>query len=267
MNKNALRKQKYLLELQKEILRLEKEIKYRNWANIKRRTIRNTKIGLKFMRLLYPYIISMVLLISGGKLCKLGYPFLKDDVKLYAQIMTEIDSLGTIRTERVYGEPTITGNLTFYDKWLFKENNYTRTVKIYSLNNISMKSILKLMSSEPLNIEEILGEPEKNIIETTNKINVEEPNEIFLKAVIYQEDKEDYIIKKETTSDNVATTLTYIMLELLLSAVIFVIRSEISSFSFISSVNEIQNQYEPVDIEKLIKKLEIKKDNYNQLVR
>lgn len=57
------------------------------------------------------------------------------------------------------------------------------------------------------------------------------------------------------------------MLELLLSAVIFVIRSEISSFSFISSVNEIQNQYEPVDIEKLIKKLEIKKDNYNQLVR
>ena len=72
---------------------------------------------------------------------------------------------------------------------------------------------------------------------------------------------------RESSSDNILITILYICVTGLGELLPFYIRTECSSFDFENCVSRIKERYQPIDIPVLTKKLEIKRENYDRLMR
>ncbi len=267
--KRQLEQKKLLLQMKKEIKQLENEIKYSKLTNLKIKTVRNLKISARAMQLVAPYVLTAGILAGGFKLLG-ACPFYRDIHQQNLNTMKEIDSLGNIRYEEQYDDFTSSSNmLHFYGKWEKSENGfYTRTVEKYELEKLTEEEIIALFEKERITLRELLGAPISSIQESDNSITEEEiEEENYFQAIIYSENKEDYILVRESSSDNFVESLLYILLTVLCEFLPLAFRSEVSSFDFGNCVSAIKEKHRPIDIPVLIKKLEIKRENYNRLMR
>ena len=89
----------------------------------------------------------------------------------------------------------------------------------------------------------------------------------YLEATIYKKDENDYIMVKEPVDDNIGWTMVYFLLTVLVEIFPAFYRIEVSEFDYDDAVNAIREKYSKVDVEKAKKLLEIKRDNYNRLVK
>lgn len=261
-----------LLQLKKEILDLEKQIKYARLINFKNVTIKNLKISARFGQRIAPYVLVAGVMAGGCKLLTGGWPFIpNDEITRHSHIMHEFDSRGNIRYEEQYesfrNESSV---ISLYSKWTLQEDGlYTRTIKIFKPKAITEEDILKLFNSpEVKSLEKLFGQPIRSKKEYKNKLDIpEEENIDFLQATTYDVNKNDYIITKESITENFATTLLYIMFTAFAELLPAFYRENYSTFDYDDCVDAIKREYQKVDKRKLTKKIEIRRDNYNRLLK
>ncbi len=265
-----LKQQKLLYQLKDEIDTLEKEIKYQKIKNLKISIIRNSKITANTIRAITPYTISLMLVTGGFKAITGGYPFICDnEKKIPASITREIDSLGNINETKKYTTQTQESQeIYLYKNWKYNDirEEYIRNIELYELNNLDEKELENLITLDETELTELFGNPEYYSTEAINTLNKEEKRP-YIKIITTKEDNNDYITKKETLTENIIGTVVY-----LYSLII----AEFTTLLY-ATVNQKNNYREKNDIVKMnypyinkeinIKKLEIKKENYNRLTR
>lgn len=179
--------------------------------------------------------------------------------------------MGNIRSEQQYEYLKQTLNtISYRHEWKKQSDGmYSREVEVYSANNLDEDSIIKIINEEEASsLDEILGEPTSKRIEIKNNLTEEEIKaKAHLQAIIYSETPDDFIIVKETKSENITTSLLWLFLNITLSFLISAIREKVSSFDFKYCINKINEKYPSISTEELQKKLEIKLNNYNRLMR
>lgn len=268
--KKRLEQKKLLIQMKQEIESLESEIKHSSLVNAKIGAIRNLKISARALQLAAPYVLTAGI-VAGGFTLLGDIPFYGgDEWKVYSNVMTEFDDAGNIRFEQQYDSFENSDNiLYYYSKWQQGNDGfYSRTVQTYSIKKKTYEDIIELFGQENLNLEDVLGEPSSNIKETRNNLTDEElQEESFVKAVIYNKDENDYIMHKETVGENILLSVLYVLITGLCELAPLYWRSEHSYFDFADCVEEIKRKHQSLDIDTLTKKLELKKDNYNRLMR
>lgn len=277
MDDNELRKKinsqkkKILKELRQEITTLEEKIEHEKQINKIITTKRNIKISLCYIQWLAPYILTAGLMAYGFKSLGYGLPFYNNDnLKISSRKMKEFDNLGNVRYEQQYADfESQINTISYYHKWQ-KDNNgfYTRTIETYELdklNELDELEIIELFTKEnSLNLNNPTYVKKETIYNPTEE---ELSKEEYFKVVIYSVDEEDYIIRKETTEENLVVTITYISFTLLLEIILANLRTATSKFNLKRSITKIKEKYPNINNEVLIKKLAIKKDNYNTLTK
>lgn len=267
--KKRSEQKRLLLQMKKDIVKLENEIKFSRISNLKIKSVRNLKISLRAMQLIAPYVLTAGLIAGGFKLLG-GCPFYRDIKQQNLNTMKEFDNLGNIRYEEQYSDfSSASDMLYFYGKWERSDNGfYTRTVEKYKLEKLTEDEIKDLFEKEKVSLQDILGTPISSFQESNNNLDEEEiERENYFQAIIYLENEEDYILVRESVSDNILITILYICITGLGELLPLYIRSEISNFDFGDCVSRIKEQYKPVDIPTLAKKLQIKRENYDRITR
>lgn len=267
--KKRSEQKKLLLQMKKDIEDLEHKIKFSQFSNLKIKTVRNLKISLRAMQLIAPYVLTAGLIAGGFKLLG-GCPFYRDIKQQNLNTMKEFDNLGNIRYEEQYSDfSSASDMLYFYGKWERSDNGfYTRTVEKYKLEKLTEDEIKDLFEKEKVSLQDILGTPISSFQESNNNVPEEEiEKENYFQAIIYRENEEDYILVRESVSENILITILYICVTGLGELLPLYIRSEVSSFDFENCVSNIKERYQPVDIPTLTKKLKIKRENYDRLMR
>ena len=268
--RKKLEKKRRLLQMQKEIEKLEKRIKNSRRTNFKNSSIKNLKIIARALQGVAPYVVAAGI-VTGGFIISGDIPFYpNDEFKVYSHVMTEFDNLGNIRYEQQYQDFSVCSNtLAFNSKWQLQNDGfYSRVVKTYGIKEKTYEEIIALFNKEDLKLEDIFGEPISTIKETKNNLSEDEIAENpFFKAVIYDEDKNDYIMRKETIGENIVFSALYLLIIFIVELPPAFFRHEISDFDFYRCLEEIKEQYRSVDVQELKRKLEIRYDNYNRMTR
>ena len=264
------RKKKLLLEMKKEVEDLERQIKYNKLVNLKNALIRETLINGRRFVWLAPFILTACITAGGAKLIGAGFPFYMDDIEEFLYTKKEFDNTGNIRYEEQYGEfNSLTHQINHYTKWEDAGNGfYTRSVESYKLNDITDEKVLSLFEKDNLTISDIFGNKVYSVKETKNNLTEEELMQgEYLEATIYKKDENDYIMVKESIDDNIAMSLLYFLITVFAELIPLFYRLEESKFDYDDAVYKIREKYTKVDVEKVKKLLEIKRDNYNRLVK
>lgn len=263
---------KLLHQMEIEIKKLEKQIKYHRIIDIKIGAIKNLKITARALQMVAPYVVTAG--ITAGVFTAIGNcPFYCDTIQHNSHNMKEFDSLGNVRYEQQYDEFDNDINiLSLYTKWEPSNNGFfVRTVEQYKVKELTEEEVLEIFEkfeNKEITIQDIFGEPISSIKESKNNLSSEEIEMgNYFQAVLYSEDEGDFILIKESIGDNVAVLLGYILVTFFAELVPFFIRSEISSFDFSDCVEEIKRNQKNFNIDTVRKKLEIKRDNFNRLMR
>ena len=273
--RKRIEQKQMLLKMKKEIETMENEINDYKFEYIKKSTIKNLKITARAFQLVAPYILTAGIVaeifnISGNK------PFSSNNERVYLNTMTEFYSMGNINIKKQYGDfkdsiENILDNrdsvLYLYSKWEKDSNNsYYRIIEIYSIKNKTYEDVKKILSQDDL--EKYLDDSNYYETEIKNDLNIQELNsKNFIKAIVYDKDKNDYIEYKKNIFKNISCSIIYIFFASFCEFIPFYLRSNYSKFDFMKSVNKINEKYKTKDINVLIKKLEIKKNNYDRMMR
>ena len=258
-----------LSNMEKEINKVEYDLNHIDKINRKRTIIKNLKIRFKYLQLVTPYVISAGIIASGFTLVG-DIPFYGGDkFKTYAHIRTEFDNYDKVKSQKKYDELDGQNELSYYTNWKKEDNGfYSRIVTTYSIDDQSYEDILKLFDMENLEMEDVFGSPVSIIVEKENNLTDELlKKKPYIKAIIYNESKDDYIEREETVGENILVSATYVLLTLINCMAISKIREECFAFDLYDSIEKIKEEYSNINIDELQTKLEIKRDNYNRLIR
>lgn len=273
-NKNSTiekkKENKLFLQLKKEVNDLEKQIKYSKLNNFKLSLIKNLKISLKIVQLITPYIVTSGIIAGGLKLAGGGMPYYLDNIKVYSHTMSELDNEGNLRTEQKYDSFDNEQNILSYcSKWEHNEDGtFSRKKENYNLSKFSLENINEIFEKDCTELEEIFGPPKTSVIETSNNIDIKELNKSgYIQVIIYDEDKDNFIIAKESTPSNIAISILHLFLTIIAGCCVGGIRKKISKFDFLECISKLKEKYKSPDLDEIVKKLEIKTDNLNRLMR
>ncbi len=266
--KKKIFQKKLLQQMKKEIEILEFERKHLKVINLKAKTIRKLKISTRILKLGTPFLVTAGI-VTGGFAYFNQLPFYSDEKKEYSNVMVEYDNLGNVRTEQQYNNelPKDVIQLRHYTKWELVGNEYVRTITSYKMEKIGFEEIVSLLENKDVKIEDILGKPISTISEVKNNITEEEVQRgAFIQCVIYSQVKDDYILVKQSTGENILFTFIYVVLIMCIEDFIAGLSANnLSEFS--EYVHNIENKYPLLDADTIMKKLELKKDNYNRIMR
>ena len=269
-NRQKLQQERLMKKLEKEIKEIEKEINNVKLTNFKIKTVRNLKIGLRAIQLLAPYVVTACIVFDIFSLMGTT-PFIRDNEKQKLKVKKEFDSFGNIRYEQQYEPFDNSLNKVYYiGKWNKKEDGfYFREIKTYEIDDKIKDMVTKIVNDCNItSLEDVLGKPKYTKTQIQNNLTDEEiSKEAYLEAVIYSSSSDDFIIVKESIANNLYITIIWFIVTILAELIPLNIGSKCSSFSFEDYYYSLVAKYQPQDAQSLIKKLEIKKDNYNRLMR
>lgn len=263
MLNNEYIKKEFLLSLKKEIEMLENKEKNIKLINFRINFVKNLEITARAMQLVAPFVL-VASVVTGFFLIRKDIPFFRDNKKLYSSISFRIDNNGNISERRVYDDTTNSSVMSYYSDWRNNDDGtYSRDIEIYSIDDITYGEVVEFLANNSL--DKTLGDYVISYEEVvSNKAYT--TSESYVEAVIYIEDKNNYILEKESVNSNYVSVSSYVICLLLTQLIPISYRSR-SSFSFSESVDDIKAQYKPLSVEHIRKKIKIKKDNYNRLMR
>ena len=263
-----MKKKNYVLveKLEKDIDDLEKRIKDVPKENFKKISIRNIKIFGRFMQMIAPYLIAAIIPFVGQSLL-FDMPFYPEEVKSPKHYMMELDNRGIEAYQSGYEKINDEKDRVYiYSNWQEDKGMYSRTIKSYSINIDDISEIKDLVNKKDVEIEDILGSPISNITETKNIITDEDKElDGYIKLVYYYNDKDDYIVIKQTPGENIVFSIIYLIMLGMCEYGVLKYRYDLSNFSYSSYYEKYMEKYKKTDIKILEKKLEIKKENYKRL--
>ena len=253
-------------KLSKDIDDLEKRLKHVNIENFKKISIRNIKIFGRVLQMLYPYILAFTIPFTLQSII-FDIPFYPENVRQEKCYMMELDNKGIIDYQSQYDSFSNESNrLYIYSKWEKSNDYYTRTINLYRLNDFTNDELIELVNKDSLSIVELLGSPVSSITEKKNILTEEEiKDDGYIKAKYYYEDKDDYIIIRQSIGENLVCSLLFLFIMGMSEYAVFKYRSDYSSFYFQDRVDDLIERYEKTDVKMLEKKLEVKKNNLYRL--
>ena len=260
--------QRVLLQINNDIKLIEEQIANFKSINLKNKVIRNLKISVRFFQRVAPYVLVAGLSFYGFKVLGCGFPFLNSDINQYLRTKKIIDNKGNIIIEGKYRNFLNDSNLMYYyNQWeKIDDEFYKRNILVYELKEIKEDDILALIEKENISLGDVLGEPVFNYIEKRNNISKEELNTLgYLQAIIYDIDRNNYIVTTRTINETIAISLAYVAATILLEFIPFLLRT-FSNFDYNYYISEIEKKYPVVDISVLKERIRVKRETYNRLV-
>ena len=266
--KKRLEMCRYLNRTKEEIERLEKQINDIKVKNKRNNRISNLKVSLRVIQCAYPYILSTGIIFGAFKWLGMT-PFGNNTEKEYLNTMKEFDSLGNVRYEHQYDDYKSSNFISYYSKWEQQsDGTYKRNINNYNLKELTEDEILEIFNKENVNIEDIFGEVIAQKSEIKNNLSYEELNKgDFLQATIYSKSKDEYIVIKCDTFDNIGIIIAYLLAIVVSICCVSYTREKWFNYDFSKKIDYIKEKYPKTDVLPYIKQLEIKKNNYDRLTR
>ena len=264
--KKKLKREKMLLQLKKELAHLEFLMNHYGLVKFQKEITEKLKIAGKGLEYLMPYFLVVTILTGACKLTASSFPFYLDDTKKYLKTIKEFDSSGLVRVDTTYEETNINNNILAYTtSWMKIDTSFMRETKIYNLNILTEENIQSLLKNSHINFEDILGEPIKVSKEYSSSLSDKELNlKPTLKAYLYQEDLNDYIVLEEDESYNLLITIIFAIIAFGATSATYFFLSAKPDYNFASDIQEIMNN-SGLSKNDLSKILELKKKNYERL--
>lgn len=253
-------------KLNKDIKELEEELKDAKSKKIKVKTTRNLKITARLIQLLAPYVTTSLVLAGGFKYAN-NTPIVKDNERLYLTAYEEVDSDMNFDLDTKYEKSKEQSDkLVIITKWHKEKDCYERKISVYDLNNISHDIIFDNIENSPEEILNHLKEPITSKIEITKKLTSSQLKEKdYYKAMIRYEFKDEFMIVEENDIQNLLSTIAYLLATTLVCEGVYYARKSLTKYSFTKEMEKIKSEYRSDDIDRKIKRLEIKKDTYKRL--
>ena len=264
--KKKLKREKMLLQLKKELAHLEFLMNHYGLVKFQKEITEKLKIAGKGLEYLMPYFLVVTILTGACKLTTSSFPVYLDDTKKYLKTIKEFDSSGLVRVDTTYEETNINNNILAYTtSWMEIDTSFMRETKIYNLNILTEENIQSLLKNSHINFEDILGEPIKVSKEYSSSLSDKELNlKPTLKAYLYQEDLNDYIVLEEDESYNLLITIIFAIIAFGATSATYFFLSAKPDYNFASDIQEIMNN-SGLSKNDLSKILELKKKNYERL--
>lgn len=264
--KKKLKREKMLLQLKKELAHLEFLMNHYGLVKFQKEITEKLKIAGKGLEYLMPYFLVVTILTGACKLTTSSFPVYLDDTKKYLKTIKEFDSSGLVRVDTTYEETNINNNILAYTtSWMKIDTSFMRETKIYNLNILTEENIQSLLKNSHINFEDILGEPIKVSKEYSSSLSDKELNlKPTLKAYLYQEDLNDYIVLEEDESYNLLITIIFAIIAFGATSATYFFLSAKPDYNFASDIQEIMNN-SGLSKNDLSKILELKKKNYERL--
>ena len=264
--KKKLKREKMLLQLKKELAHLEFLMNHYGLVKFQKEITEKLKIAGKGLEYLMPYFLVVTILTGACKLTTSSFPVYLDDTKKYLKTIKEFDSSGLVRVDTTYEETNINNNILAYTtSWMKIDTSFMRETNIYNLNILTEENIQSLLKNSHINFEDILGEPIKVSKEYSSSLSDKELNlKPTLKAYLYQEDLNDYIVLEEDESYNLLITIIFAIIAFGATSATYFFLSAKPDYNFASDIQEIMNN-SGLSKNDLSKILELKKKNYERL--
>lgn len=224
-----------IVELQEKLEEVEEINKYEK----RRCKLEKIKAALKITA-----AIGAVPIAGTALTTSMGWnPFKLNDEKKTAVIITEIDKEGNIEEEKEYkgafeiGTSSEDGTVYYYTKWEKTDNNnYKRTKYVYNVSPKSIDVIIDLTRTgqeiTKSRMDELFNETFNKSTEYRADLTEKEINSLpYVEARIKSFDKEDIVIKKETTESHAWKEATKILIEVILMTIELTILGQRHFFS------------------------------------
>lgn len=267
--KLEFQKNELMKQMEDEITQIKYDIDNSSKTNSKIKRLRALKYSLTSLRAITPYVLTAAM--TFGLFASLHVtPFILNDQKKKLEKKKIFDSLGNIRYEEQYDNyDSAKSTISYVDKWKKRDDGfYSRKVLTFSAKDILEDIITRIVNDVDIDsLESVFGEPVSSKIQIHNNLTEEEIQaEPYLEAIIYSR-YNDFIVVKESQSENLFSTIVWVILTLFVEIIPFVLRKEYSDFDYIYYIDLIKEKYPYVDAKELEKKLEIKMNNYDRLTR
>ncbi|MBQ6494635.1 MAG: hypothetical protein IJI49_01385 [Bacilli bacterium] len=268
MNNNYMT---YSEVLKKEINKLQDEINIINKINNQTKIKRNTIKGLYTLRHILPFILTTGLTFGAFSAFE-GTPFKKDSYIATLEVKKNIDSKGVTKIEQKYKRNhNFEGSLSYIGEWTKQDNGtYTRKIKKYLTNDIEENIIENIVNNVDFNsLDDILGTPIIDKTETRNDLTINQINaKPYMQAIIYREDKNNYITITESNKSNIITATIWIIVNLYTNALVYdaIMKETKGKYkkNFEKRLEKINENYPNTNSSEIVKKLELKKEQYKK---
>lgn len=263
------KKKKMLLDMKSEFEKLEYQRKHVGVVKFKIHLLRLWKILLFISKRISPYIasyvISFIILLYFNRT-----PFIQDKLKKKLEIQKEFDSLGKVRYEMQYDQFNDSNNeIKVFSEWnKLDDEFYEREIKVYSADKMILGDLEKLIYNNVLNLDEVLGSPTIVKKERRNNLSQEEINSpSFVQAVVYSLSKNDTIQVLESTNENLGYSLLWLFTNVFINVVLFEAIHNPEKEGLLSYIQKVNEEYSIMDSDEFDKLINIKRDNYNRMVK
>ena len=118
-------------------------------------------------------------------------------------------------------------------------------------------------------LDDILGTPIIDKTETRNDLTITQINaKPYMQAIIYREDKNNYITITESNKNNIITTTIWIIVNLYTNALVYdaIMKETKGKYkkNFEKRLEKINENYPNTNSSEMVKKLELKKEQYKK---
>lgn len=215
--------------VEKEISRINYYINNNKRTHFKINMIKHFRKGTQMFRLAMPYLLSLCLATGFFAETTDGLPF-SNKRKKYANYVTSFDDTGKVSNMKTYSYMKLENTyIRYYGAWTKNANDgYSRTVKTYVIDSETIDKLSSLADKDVLYIYDIFEEPTKVIIEEKKTLTEEElSQEPYFDGVIYQEDKNDYVVYEMPAGKNILLSFFYLLSVLIFALLAYYAQSEI----------------------------------------
>lgn len=197
--------------------KLEKKLEEQKKEKFKQFNIRNLKIVGNTCNFLAPFVLSAGITVGVFRLFGGGFPFHTDDITKYRLYNLDFDTKGYVTMDdeyRTFGilDELKSNSLVVYSPWEGQDDQYIRFKREYNIGTLDTLDLYNAVLNEDYSYIEQNVTDYKEEIQTSNRINKDEPNDYIIQASLHMLDKEDTLIFSETDLKNIVITIIEVIL-------------------------------------------------------
>lgn len=254
-----------LKQFKNEVIELEKELEKKQASKTSLENEKHMLITRNFLKMFLS--CTLVAGITLGCFTFFGNtPFIKDDFKKHKRILQTVDSKEHIE-EFVKYDNFEHGKsiLLYYSSWKKDtESDYSRTINVYDISNLTFDDVKNLLHKSDTELKNIIGTPTDTFLEHSTSCEERDFSEApHVKGFVYSEDFTDVIVYKESNFQNILISALYISINMLIDMIILQFKKKDRRLTLVKELLE----SELIDLGETSKMLEIKKNNYERLIR
>ena len=263
-------------EIEDDINNINYKIKNTKIHNILNTGIRNIKLFGNILHLIYPYVIVAGICMGISALCG-DIAYIPQEQLKYGYHEVVMDNRGAVEDKLEYkqGMPTENGHIYFTSNWQLKaDGRYYRKTEDYNISKITIEELEELMKKTNFSLEEAFGAPENETVEVKDKVASEDlENNDYIKITYKYGDRENFLYLKQDMGENIKESIWVTVIFGLISAMVWLIRVNESSYNYARKRKDIINYYKNPDMKDVMRQFRekskafktMKKNNFQSI--